>query len=431
MAGDMRMNVVYGTGEAARDLMASGLLASDTVRFASTDGGTVFWGQEVLSLEQLVSLSYERIVIASSFLHEIVSAFEKKGIDLSKVYWYFADEKQLIAWDKLKADDPSTDELLFAFYDLAINPSTFDATVFAARAEMERQHLGKRGIHFVLVPSLLAGGRPGDRERYKGTNEVAWRQQYIVEAIFRLIPGFAGFTQLPARDGLVHFLNKGYSCFPANFDPARPVDTHRTRDLVLASQQYGLEPRVFSAPSRAKAQAQQWLDGFCDGRRLIVVTLREYDFQVGRNSKLNEWRQFLSDLDPSIYAVVLVRDSDRAFEPTEALSDFISCPFASIDLNYRIALYELAYLNLSVSTGPCCLMLLSPCIRYVIFKVWLEEYSCTKESFHLERSGLAIGDSLPFADEHQKYVWADDDAAVMAEEFAAAVARLESQDNKE
>lgn len=425
------MTVVYGTGEAARELMASGLLSPDSVCFASTDGGTEFCGQDVLSLQQLASLNYERIVIASSFLHEIVSAFVEKGINLSKVYWYFADEKQLIPWDELKADDPNTDELLFAFYDLAMNPSTFDAAVFAARAELARQHQGKKGIHFFLVPALISGGRPGDRERYNGADEIAWRQHYIVQALMRLSPGFMGFTQLPARDALSNLPAPSCSCFPTNYDPAKPADVHRMRDLIDDGRRYGLDPRVLSAHPRAKRQISAWLEGLSTGRRLIVVTLREYAFQPGRNSNLKAWRRFLTGLDPLRYVVVIVRDSDRVFDDDDLLSEFRSCPIASIDLNYRQALYEAAYLNLTVNTGPSTLMALSPDTRYLMFKVMSDTYSATTERFHRERTGIAVGESLPFADEHQKYVWAEDETDVIAEAFTAAVARLENQDNKE
>lgn len=423
--------VIYGTGKAARDLMASGLMKSATVRFASTNGGEIFDGQTALSLEELLCLSYSRIVVASSFLQEIILLFQEKNIDLSKVYWFYADEQRLVPWSELGGNAPGKEDTLYAFYDLSMNPSTFDAGIFAARAELERRRQGKKATHFVVVPSLLSGGRPGDWQRFGGGSVVAWRQQYVVEALFRLTPGFAGFSQLINRDEVTQYIGSGCSCFPAAYDPRTPTDDHRMCDLSAEAQAFGMDPRVFVAPERAVRQVAGWVDDFAKGRRLIVVTLREYAFQTGRNSNLPEWRKFLSDLDPSCYAVVVVRDSDCAFDSGGELANFTTFPMASIDINYRLALCELAYLNLAVNTGPSAMMTLSAKTRYLVFKAYSEDYDNTSLKFHQERMGLSFGDSLPCSSEHQKLVWAEDDADVIAAEFAAAVARLDKQDNRE
>ncbi|MBR9884470.1 MAG: hypothetical protein GYB21_12795 [Oceanospirillales bacterium] len=374
-----------------------------------------------MGLSELAASGLTRIIIASTYLNAILTALQAHGISLDRIAWYYHEEDRILEADEIGINSLDDSQVLYAFYDLAMNPSTYDSAVFAARAEMERQRQGKFGIHFVIVPSLIAGGRPGDFLRYGGLNEVAWRQNYIVAAVFGLLPHCVGCSRLAFRQEAKAFINDQLSRFPQDYDLDHPRDEHQMT-LVYPSWQQGYDPLCLRAPKKAQEQVSAWLEGYLKGRKLLTLTLREYDYQIGRNSNIEAWSAFLATLDPSVYGVVIVRDTDKALDPLpQELSEYICFAQASFDVNFRIALYELAYLNLTINTGPSALMYFSPVARYLMFKWCQPEYSVTSAEFHRSRFGMEVGDNFPLAVQGQKFIWEPDDLGVIQTEFSAWV----------
>jgi hypothetical protein len=155
------------------------------------------------------------------------------------------------------------------------------------------------------------------------------------------------------------------------------------------------------------------------GRRLVTITLREYDYMPARNSNLRAWVEFAARLDSSTYAVVFVRDTDRSFDPPPRdLAGFILFDPAAVKLGLRMALYERAYLNLGVNNGPMGLCWLNANARYITFKILTSGAPQTTVDY-MRFLGFEIDRSLPFAKPSQKWVWEDDDAEIIAREFAA------------
>ncbi|MFB9887625.1 hypothetical protein [Balneatrix alpica] len=410
--------VVYGTGGAASQLLANHGQSLGEVCFAATQGGGEFMGQPVMGLEELAASGLSRIIIASTYLNAILTALQQHGIPLTQVAWYFHEEDRILEADEIGINLLDHEQVLYAFYDLAMNPSTYDSAVFAARAEMERQRLGKQGIHFVIVPSLIAGGRPGDLWRYGGMSEVHWRQDYIVAGVFRLLPSCVGCSRLAYRQEARALQARASACFPTDYDLDHPQDEHKMT-LLYPAWQAGGDPLCLQAPPKALEQVRQWLIPQVGGRKLLTLTMREYDYQQGRNTQVEAWASFFASLDQQQYAVVIVRDTDKALAPLpSALQGYISFPQASFDVNFRMALYELAYLNLTINTGPSALMYFSK-VPYLMFKWYLPEYSVTSAEFHRSRFGMEVGENFPPAKPWQKFIWEPDQQDVIAAEFAA------------
>ena len=91
---------------------------------------------------------------------------------------------------------------------------------------------------------------------------------------------------------------------------------------------------------------------------------------------------------------------------------------ACFDVDLRFALYEAAYLNMFVNTGPGVASMLDKSVRCLMFKILVPSVPHCTEEF-LKSSGFEIGATPKFATEFQKWVWTNDDERVLWREFIA------------
>ena len=81
---------------------------------------------------------------------------------------------------------------------------------------------------------------------------------------------------------------------------------------------------------------------------------------------------------------------------------------ASWNLELRMAIYELSYVNLFVSNGPAALCINNKNASYIVFKMLNEEYNVTSPISY-ERIGFPVGSQYIQATPFQKIVWSSDD----------------------
>lgn len=122
------------------------------------------------------------------------------------------------------------------------------------------------------------------------------------------------------------------------------------------------------------------------GKRKLVVSLRNYHYDKPRNSG-PDWRRWAEDHD-----AILIPD---AFEVPITIDD-------------RLALYELASLNLGVAAGHTSLQYFSyrPCLVYK----WIAEGSkVSSVSYQEGRVGWKVGSQFKWSGTKQKLIWHDKD----------------------
>ncbi|WP_417552502.1 hypothetical protein [Marinomonas fungiae] len=416
--------VVYGAGGAAKLLLEKYRDSLGTVLFAATNAGT-FLDQPVIPADELVNVQFDRLIIASSYVTEILNHLLALGVSIDNAEWFFAEEQRIISAEELGIQKQDSSDILYAFYDLALNPSTYDSAVFAARAEMARQRLEKKWIHFVIVPSLIAGGRPGDKQRYGGVEQIKWRQDSVVASVFKLLENCIACSQLATRGEVFGLLDQAKYTFPEKYHPASPSDDHRLADAIVDWESGG-NPYCFKAPEIAKQHVQQWLDTCQHNRKLLTLTLREYDYLTERNASLHDWQDFFLTLDSEQYCVVIIRDTDKMFQVLpEALQQYESFPAASLDVRFRMALYEKAYLNLTVTTGPSSLLYFTE-YPYIQFKTFVSGVRASEIEFHKERTGAEVGSKFPLTRWNQKWFWFEDSKNSIIQEFNELTSIIES-----
>jgi hypothetical protein len=138
----------------------------------------------------------------------------------------------------------------------------------------------------------------------------------------------------------------------------------------------------------------------------LVITLREYGVDSIRNNDIKELIKFISAIRNDFDGIVLVRDTDRGkIDP--CLQVFPVCELASVNLELRAALYELAKLNVAVSSGPASLMQLNKNTKFIIAKFIHESVAPAREDFMIMK-GFDILKQPLFLTNDQKWVWGHD-----------------------
>lgn len=327
----------------------------------------------------------------------------------------------------LKRDVPINLDILYAFYDLKVEPITFDIVWFLAAADLERrrQRLGRLCV--IIVPGPEEGLRSED-PRYEIVVDGAarrWRIHNVLLAIPSLLPSCTGFTLAGSREEAAALrAGAGSRVYPKTYEPALPV-AHHPNDFLLPAQAGVWPIGVLRASVQALRYIDRWISLRAAGRRLVVITLREYAYNSARNSNFPEWREFARRLDPTIWWPVFVLDIEEALEDISI--KFSGCEIfreATWNVALRMALYERAWLNLGVNNGPMALCWLNDRTRYITFKMVTMSVPQTGIAFMRSR-GFEPNQSLPSATAFQKWVWEDDTLQVIEREFQAMTAAIE------
>jgi hypothetical protein len=311
--------------------------------------------------------------------------------------------------------------ILFAFYDLSLMPVTFDFLWFLVGADSARRRAGLDSVHVVIVPGPENGLRQED-PKYEQVVTPDARKARVTEILVAgcsLLPRLSGFTVASSREQASLLVEAaGEQVFPGRYRTEMPRRSRVSEQLEI-HRRSGEDIAVLRATAFDLAAVDRFLSERAMGRRLVTITLREYDYMPARNSNLNAWAEFAAKLDPSKYAVVFVRDTDRCFDPPPPeLAKFTRFDAAAVKLGLRMALYERAYLNLGVNNGPMGLCWLNANTHYLTFKILTSGAPQTTVDY-MRFLGFEIDRSLPFASSSQKWIWEDDDTEIIAREFAA------------
>ncbi len=320
-------------------------------------------------------------------------------------------------------------DLLYAFYDLAVAPITFDFLWFLAGAEIARQHVGADAVHVVIVPGRDDGVRR-ERPDYDRTVDSKARRARIGNVLIPatgLLPSITGVTLASTREQAAQLATlAGAATFPADYEVGAPVYPG-ARYCLAASRSGGAQIAALRATAADLRAVEDWLAAKGCRARIVTITLRAYGYMNARDSNLAAWIAFAQQLDPARFSAVFVPDTEQVLSGLpDALRGCTIFPEAAINVGLRMALYERAFLNLGVNSGPMGLCWLNDRTRYLTFKLLTPSVpQATPE--YVASHGFELGKSLPFATPWQKWVWADDELTVIEREFDAMVRRIDEE----
>lgn len=316
---------------------------------------------------------------------------------------------------------PGSDRLLTVFFDLDVSPLTYDIISYLCGAELERRRRGLDEIQVVFVPGTFGRLRAelADYESKVDPDQRWWRLHHLVIPATSLLPSCSGYCLATSRQQ-AQLLQDGLAgpVYPAGYSVRFPVGmkTREVRDAARAGEE--IWPLL-----RSPVQAIRLIETFIrnctaspDGRRMVVITLRQYAYMPQRNSRLADWATFARDIAGKGYHPLFLLDSERAFDGTPVeLAGLLVMTEAPWNLQLRLALYEVAWLNMMVAHGPMELLWYSERSSYLVF---LEPGMAPQSQPQmLEDQGHRIGEDMPFARPKQRMVWGGDRLEVLQREF--------------
>ncbi len=267
-------------------------------------------------------------------------------------------------------------------YNVPLSPMSFDFICWLVDAEMNRRAEG--------APAPLKVAFWFGRDGKTGLVDPYRRQifDHVVRPMLALVDAVEDETAVDGR----------YNPF---FSPREIVDKARGGQEV---------PRLHAPADKLKATRQYWWR-----RPPITITLREAPHYTYRNSNFDAWLRFAHDLKAQGEEVVFVRDTARAHDAVDGFEIFSA---ASIDLHWRMALYQTAKMNFFTSNGPGALGHFSdfPWLMFIEPQTDDYAYEPNTPAFWRDNMGIEMGEQFPWwRPRDQRIIWKTDDYANLVE----------------
>ena len=308
---------------------------------------------------------------------------------------------------------------LTLFYDLSVSPVTYDICWALAGAERLRRLRGLDSVHVVFVAGPHGGLRE-ERPDYEAVVTPDARRRRLHEILIPLVgllPSSNGFSYCSSRVQATFLrIIVGNNVYPERYWPALPI-RHWPNDLLEAARRREKIPLPLRSTPVASQAISRWLKVSAAERPIVTITLREYDYMPARNSNVEAWLGFGRDLARQGVVVVVVPDTEQALsKSSEPGDELVWMPQVALDVDLRMALYECAWLNMMVNTGPHLLCMFNETCHYLMFKILTEGVPQTTAEF-MRDLGFEIDQSPPFSTAYQRWIWGDDNEPLIRREF--------------
>lgn len=274
-----------------------------------------------------------------------------------------------------------------AFYDFSVSPYSFDFAVFLLTA------LSQDCNEVVLVPGQrLVKGPNGELVEFQKCTpeEQQFRLQHIILGLY---PNAIVCKDREEARSLWH-----EGCFPYGYTVDAPVAAHTFGNIMKQN-------KILPFAARTDYVAQVRADGWTHPK-MVAITIRDTHIKPGRNSNIAEWIKAADWMKQVGLEPVFIPDTEK---PDESFGGHKSCAKAALDIQYRLAMYDLAYLNVGVNNGPMALNILSrrPTLYFRPITVGYKEAG---EDFW-KANGVPIRSQLPWFSVLQRIIWEGTDDA--------------------
>jgi hypothetical protein len=409
------MVIIYGINRITETVCSQ--YNNNEIIYATTSGGEEYNNKTSISLEALSLLDYakiDRLIICSMYVSVIVDSLSSINFPLEKVYAYNCNTCG-IENVQTSSVTPNSENTLLAIFDLKTNLASYDVVLFFYLAEWERIKRNLKYIQYVIAPEISVSNFTA-MNGHHSAQDSRWRMEHIFQGLANSVESTICCTFLSFREQVANILDTAQNVFPAQYSIEHPPSQYTYSDLERIG--FPLE-HLFSACSQAKTMVNNALDSVTQGKKIVAVTLREYKAQPQRNSNLEELEKFLANLDQDLYFPVLVRDTYTAGSTLEGnLAGYYCYDPASIDSALRVALYQKAFVNISVNTGPSYLMYFINGCRSLEFR-WVDESVFTMTKELMAATGFTLDQQprmkLPGM---QTVVWREDTHVAMSNAFS-------------
>ncbi len=287
-----------------------------------------------------------------------------------------------------------------AIYDLRNNPVTFDFGVFIFFSYV---HYGSV-FDIYIVTGLNLNDFKTKKERLLDSDNNS-NQDVIINRINGILIPLArscnkvrNINIIDSTDEIVNLVKTKNNIFPKFYD-GRILDTFESKDFYKYLDRYLLKDFKFKAPKLAIEDIKIFLERRGIKEKFVVFTIRKSKSDHKRNSDLERLLEVSNIINKLGINSIFIDDTENL---TFGIENRVYCDVAAISLPHRIALYELASLNVLGNNGPGITCILGE--SKFIFENYLVKDSIFGNSSVIQHFGLKTGDQ-PFTDGRGYIIW--------------------------
>lgn len=419
---------IIGTGRAASIYLESFAGIRAEFDYYSTSGGGEFNGQQIHKVATLKACDYDKVVICSQFIDQIIIEVQRYNRILKNLYYFDSQsrEESYINPEKLSFSEGKT---LYAYYRLSQMSLAFNFACFVNFAQVYANHHGYDKIAFVVSSGRFGHVSFGELKAYSGEQQF-WRISNLLPMTAQLAPSYSSFMHLDDEAEADAFLQGKNS---SDIFPENAVEQGYISRLVEASYTTGScilkshfeDIQSLKAIAESRRYVEKALLSKCDGRKIVTLTLRETSFDESRNSNVEAWAAFCDYLYQKGFQPVVVRDTEVAldFQSDNRFPNTIVVSSAAFNIHIRAALYEMSYLNMGTDSGAIAMLYFLKSADFVFFfcnpddarkQVLSEVKACL---FPDAQKYVRLDGDLPFLGEKQNIIWKKDYFENIVDEF--------------
>lgn len=330
---------------------------------------------------------------------------------------------------------PAYKSALFAVYDLAVAPITFDVMNFVVFANMWSLRAGFGGFHLVFVAG--PGGQfrmltPKDKSL--DPEEKVWRLRHVMAAHAHIAKRCVGVSIYDRREDFAQMMRAIHpnQFFVPNYSLADPKVAFMLPNLFKQNPTPE-ELDTFEPHPAALRKVDEWLATHAPRRRPVTLTLRSSMIEAERNSNVPDWIEAARRIRERGFDPIILPDTDLATRGTEtgAFADIPTYGIGAVDLELRTALYRRALINMADNGGPAFINYFmgdssAVCFLPVEKLPMVVQLTGRGVDRMAELLGVEPGGDFPNPTPRRRFVWQPDTLEKIMTAFDAAAADLPS-----
>lgn len=295
---------------------------------------------------------------------------------------------------------------IYAFIDLQTTRSNFDIIGYLAYLRT-LEIVNKKKINIVILPD----NDPKNvklsyhKENYKDNFFMKLRHNNITLKCLKLIENFEPnvfimsnrqeaekIYSLPKSKKIPENISRYGSVQPENYYKA----------LIKIYNKKKIVAKVVAQEAYIKLVKQYLKKKKIENKKIITITLRNSSYRKFRNANVSVWQKVYNHFSKKGYYLIIINDFENScfdINPNKKLNTY---NYANLDIDTRLALYELAYLNISTGLGSGLLLQFSKYCKFIDFCIYTQETA--KMTKQITSYDISKSEHFPWYNKFQKFI---------------------------
>ncbi len=312
---------------------------------------------------------------------------------------------------------------IHAFFDLSNSRSTYDIVGYLIYLSSYSKIKNKE-VKLIILPDEKYKQDWQKEKNFLTDESINFRNQYITKQLLNLVENFS--PQLifleKREEALEYFSVQPDLKFPKNINQNELIAWD---DYYLFINEFYKKNNFITsmkAPNFINKFVERLFNNVDTKKGIVTITIRDSSYSEFRNSNLNNWIEFYFWLIERDYYPIILNDTEKLHINSYILDKnnkrIPTFDLGSLNCDIRLGLYEAAFLNTGVGTGPTLLLNFSKYCNYLLFKTYVDEESSASLKSFEKICGFGKNEQWPFANNFQKLVWEKgDDFNLLKKEF--------------